>query len=160
MKSLLLVWIILGGLLLIQQPRAHYRYDGQTPLPDTMYTPGQIATRDTSIICNRSTQDVRNVPESLKKYIYRLYGVTSHTAGQYEVDHLFSLEFGGSNDTTNLWIQPALPKPGFHEKDVLENWLHKEVCSGKMTVDSATHLVMPDWLVGYRQMLKEKQNGH
>ena len=32
-----------------------------------------------------------------------------------------SLELGGSNDIKNLWPEAALPTPGFHEKDAVED---------------------------------------
>jgi polyhydroxyalkanoate synthesis regulator phasin len=37
----------------------------------------------------------------------------------------------------NLWARPATPKPGFHEKDHVEDYLHKHVCSGAMTLEEA-----------------------
>ena len=65
------------------------------------------------------------------------YGITSHAPGQYEVDHLVSLELGGSNDIANLWPELASPKPGFHEKDKVENYLHAQVCSALLAAGTA-----------------------
>jgi 5-methylcytosine-specific restriction endonuclease McrA len=42
-----------------------------------------------------------------------------------EVDHLISRELGGADATDNLWPQPYTQHPGAHEKDRLENQLHK-----------------------------------
>ncbi|MGZ6660496.1 MAG: HNH endonuclease signature motif containing protein [Solirubrobacteraceae bacterium] len=56
-----------------------------------------------------------------------------------EIDHIVSLELGGSNDIANLYPEEAtLPAnaPGFHIKDRLENKLHDLVCDGTMTLRS------------------------
>jgi hypothetical protein len=37
----------------------------------------------------------------------------------------------------NLFPEAALPRPGFHEKDKLENRLQAEGCSRKLTLHSA-----------------------
>jgi len=47
-----------------------------------------------------------------------------HVSG--ELDHLISLELGGSNDASNLWAEAGpVPNP----KDAVENALHRWVCS-------------------------------
>ncbi len=97
---------------------------------------------------------VRNVPESEKNQVFAEYGITSHGAGEYEVDHLISLELGGSNDIANLWPEPAEPRPGFHEKDKVENYLHQQVCSGAMSLADAQSVIANDWLSVYNQMQK------
>ena len=51
------------------------------------------------------SKKVRNVPESVKKQAYAEYGITLHQPKEYEVDHLISLELGGSNSLKNLWPQ-------------------------------------------------------
>src|SRR6266702_6916028 len=68
------------------------------------------------------TRSVRNVPYSEKDQAYAEYGIGYHSSGQYEIDHLIPLELGGSNDIANLWPEAAAPKPGFHEKDQVENY--------------------------------------
>ena len=50
-----------------------------------------------------------------------------------EVDHLISIELGGSNEKTNLWPQPySGVQWNAHVKDRLENFYHEQVCSGKI----------------------------
>jgi hypothetical protein len=120
-------------------------------LPDSPCTPGAIlpdATVDK--ICQPGySSSVRNVPDSLKNDVYAEYGIASHTPGQYEVDHLISLELGGSNDIANLWPEPAEPRPGFHEKDKVENYLHDQVCNGKMSLQDAQYQIATNWLAVY-----------
>ena len=53
--------------------------------------------------------------------VFRYGGMSYPQAlGAYEVDHFIPLEIGGSNDLTNLWLEPASPTPGFHQKDQFE----------------------------------------
>jgi hypothetical protein len=95
---------------------------------------------------------VRNVPTSEKNQVYAEYGIKTRTTGQYEVDHLVSLELGGSNDIANLWPEAASPKPGFHEKDKVENYLHDQVCSGAIPLKQAQIEIATNWLAAYQRM--------
>src|SRR5439155_24149492 len=72
-------------------------------LPDSACTPGALLSTGTKdAICKSGyAGSVRNVPESEKNKDYAEYGITSRLPGQYEVDHLVSLELGGSNDISN-----------------------------------------------------------
>lgn len=126
----------------------------QGPLQDSACTPGDIITTATKeAICKSGyAKSVRNVPTSEKNAVYAEYGITHHSAGQYEVDHLASLELGGSNDISNLWPEAASPKPGFHEKDKVENYLHEQVCSGAISLQQAQVEIATNWLTAYNQM--------
>jgi hypothetical protein len=123
-------------------------------LPDSACTPGAIfsnATKDQ--ICQSGyASSVRNVPTSEKDQVYAEYGITSHYTGQYEVDHLVSLELGGSNDIANLWPEAASPTPGFHQKDQVENYLHDQMCAGKISLQDAQYEIATNWLQVYHQM--------
>ncbi len=123
-------------------------------LQDFACTPGAIFPDATSaqICVSGYSGSVRNVPTSTKNQAYAEYGITSHATGEYEVDHLVSLELGGSNDISNLWPELASPKPGFHEKDKVENYLHDQVCSGAMTLKNAQVQVATNWLDVYNRM--------
>jgi hypothetical protein len=123
-------------------------------LPDPACTPGALmpgVTKDQ--ICQSGyASSVRNVPQSEKNQVFAEYGITSHYPGQYEVDHLVSLELGGSNDTANLWPEAASPTPGFHEKDRVENYLHDQVCQGTISLQQAQLEIATNWLQVYQQM--------
>ncbi len=126
----------------------------QNGLPDSACTPGALmpgATVD-KICVSGYASSVRNVPTSEKDQVYAEYGIASHYSGQYEVDHLVSLELGGSNDIANLWPELASPTPGFHQKDQVENYLHDQVCSGKISLATAQEEIATNWLDVYRQM--------
>jgi len=128
----------------------------QNALPDTACSPGAIfadVTKDQICVPGYS-KSVRDVPDSVKNQVFAEYGISSHTTGEYEVDHLISLELGGSNGIANLWPEPAEPRPGFHEKDKVENYLHKQVCDGAMSMADAQYIIATDWLSVYKQMPK------
>jgi hypothetical protein len=101
------------------------------------------------------------VPQAEKDKVFAEYGIAQHPQGSYEIDHLISLELGGSNDLKNLWAEAATPKPGFHEKDSVENFLHDQVCSGKMALKQAQTAIATNWKqflsnsTGYKISLSE-----
>lgn len=123
-------------------------------LPDSACTPGALMPNVTvNQICTSGySSSVRNVPTSEKDQVYAEYGIASHYAGEYEVDHLVSLELGGSNDIANLWPELASPTPGFHQKDQVENYLHSQVCSGQLDLAKAQQEISTNWLAVYSQM--------
>jgi hypothetical protein len=125
-------------------------------LPDSACTPGAIfPNASVQQICKSGySSSVRNVPTSEKNQVYAEYGITHHSPGQYEVDHLISLELGGSNDIANLWPEAASPTPGFHQKDQVENYLHDQVCSGAMSLKDAQYQIATNWLTMYDRMPK------
>jgi hypothetical protein len=116
-------------------------------LPDSACTPGAVMTTDLDVICHQATGPRRNVPASVHKEAFTDYGFSFPQAtGAFEVDHLVPLELGGDNTIDNLWAEAASPKPGFHEKDHVEDYLHRQVCSGAMTLEDAQKVVATDWL--------------
>ncbi|WP_425145793.1 hypothetical protein [Deinococcus sp.] len=120
-------------------------------LPDSAMTPGDVLTSDRATICQPGyTQTVRNVPSGLKAQVYREYKIASHQPGEYEVDHLISLELGGSNSLRNLWPQSYVTKPlNAHIKDALENKLHTLACKGSISMQEAQKAVSGDWIAAY-----------
>ena len=89
------------------------------------------------------SKSVRNVPQSEKNRVYAEYGIRRHTPGAYEVDHLISLELGGSNSIKNLWPEK---QPGARSKDKLENSLHRDVCDGTISLRAAQKQIVHWWL--------------
>ncbi len=69
-----------------------------------------------------------------------------------ELDHLVSRELGGADDVLNIWPQPYGSKPwNAVLKDRIENRLHKEVCSGAISLSQAQDEIRSDWRVPYRR---------
>ena len=125
------------------------------PLPDPGCTPGTryalVTRRD---VCTPGySSRVRNVREGTRTAVYRAYGVRTTFDGQDgELDHLVSLELGGTNARANLFPEAATPFPGAGEKDRLENELHRRVCSGALRLRSAQRVIARDWVAEYRRV--------
>jgi hypothetical protein len=122
-------------------------------LPDVACTPGEVLTTDAQAVCTPGyAGKVRDVSASESARVYAEYGIASHSKGQYEVDHLISLELGGSNGVANLWPEAANANPGFHEKDKVENFLHGQVCSGAISLQTAQYEIATNWVAVYDSM--------
>ena len=140
-----------AGLLLIGL--LHLQNGVPAELPNSKLTPGYM--RDVSVreLCTTSTSLVRNVPESLKQKIFHNYGMNSNDRSVckegYEIDHLVSLELGGANDERNLWPQSYCGSNNAHDKDKLENELHRRVCKGQMNLIDAQMCIKTDWVMCY-----------
>ena len=124
-------------------------------VPNPALTPGVVNPAATvAIICVKgytSQPGVRNVTDATKAKVFAEYGVDPK-ADQFEVDHLISLELGGSNDIHNLWPQAYNTKPlNAHVKDALENKLHALVCAGKADLATVQHDIATDWVAAYRK---------
>jgi hypothetical protein len=114
-------------------------------------TPGVALTTSAARVCRPGyASRVRDVPESAKEAVYVRYGV-AHVPYAHEVDHLVSLELGGSNAITNLWPEPYAGRWGAHTKDVLENRLHDLVCSGAIGLRHAQRIEARNWVGAYRR---------
>jgi hypothetical protein len=125
-------------------------------LPDRGCSPGAIYSGLTkSVICADSfrTGPIRNVPLSEKHQVEVEYGFAPKSYGStLEIDHIVSLELGGSNDIANLYPERAAPSPGFHVKDKLENKAHALVCAGQMTLHHAQVAIATNWKTLYKQV--------
>ena len=104
-------------------------------------------TTDIDVVCHRSTKERRKVSSEVHRLAFTEYGFTyPQPRGAFEVDHLIPLELGGDNTISNLWPEAAEPAPGFHEKDKVENYLHRQVCAGAMTLVDAQRQIATDWI--------------
>src|SRR5262249_17939873 len=95
-------------------PGAADRHVRQGNIQQTICQPGYTAT-------------VRHVTLRTRKQVFASYGIPYENHADYELDHLISLELGGTNAVANLWPQHYFPRPGAREKDVVENSLHSRV---------------------------------
>src|SRR5262249_41824068 len=110
-------------------------------------------TTDPQVVCIPGyTKTVRAVPQSVKNQAYRVYGILAHAPREYEIDHLISLELGGSNSLRNLWPQSYRTTPlNAYVKDRLENRLHALVCTGQLTLPAAQQAIATNWMAAYEQ---------
>lgn len=137
--------------------------NGPRILPDATMTPGatnpDITQENISQnICNSSwsTKSIRppvsyTTPLKIKQIAQ--YGYADTATASYEEDHLISLELGGSpTDPRNLWPEAYNTTPGAKQKDLVENYLHKQVCDGSMSLQEAQTEISTDWTAVYKTM--------
>jgi hypothetical protein len=106
-----------------------------------------VITVDREVICGESTRKRRHVSAAVHRRTFVGYGLEfPQPRGAFETDHLIPLELGGDNTIENLWPEAAEPRPGFHEKDRVENYLHARVCAGEMSLPEAQRLIATDWV--------------
>jgi len=139
---------------------AHYRHEGPAILNDLTVTPGAVRTTNEALLCpHANTKAVRHVTEAEKRQVCKEYGVPADRCNgkNYEIDHLISLELGGSNAVANLWPEPYAGPFGARTKDRVENFAHAQVCSGKIPLAAAQHWIAVNWYAEYRLMQGEKK---
>lgn len=134
-------------------------------LPNSQLTPGAInllinqGNIDQNI-CKKGWSTSSERPSSnyttdlKKKQLAGKYnGYTDMKSGDYEEDHLISLELGGDpTDPKNLWPEPYAEPFGAKDKDKVENYLHAQVCNGSITLQKAQQEVVTNWVVVYQQI--------
>ncbi len=134
-------------------------------LPDPVATPGAINVAVTqnnikATVCVPGWTKTIRPPAS---YTNRLKAAqmaagpykSDGAAHDFEEDHLISLEIGGDpRDPHNLWPQHWSSPFGAHQKDQLENYLHRAVCAGSITLDEAQKAVAGDWVAAYKRYIK------
>jgi hypothetical protein len=152
------------GLKKVHDPRhvtgtisGHCAYRDRGQLPDPRCTPGSIDPAVTqanlrSTICKSGYTRTVRPPESQTERFkfgiaYPAYG--DPRPEKTELDHLVSLELGGSNDATNLWPEtPPTPNP----KDKVENALNRAVCSGRVTLAAAQNAIASNWTTAEKRL--------
>jgi hypothetical protein len=99
-----------------------------------------------------------SVTERLKVQVAASYGYQGPLSA-VEGDHYVPLEIGGApegdashpDDTSNFWDEPhTLSGPdgqpaGSFVKDGYENWLHAQVCGGRLSLAAAQRRVLAGW---------------
>jgi hypothetical protein len=127
--------------------------------PVSSMTPGALLTIRRADVCSRGWAGAhRHVTQGQRHAVFLSYGISYDQHGSYELDHLVSLELGGSNVNANLWPEPhhtALsqgPDFGSFTKDRVENAAHAAVCSYRMRLRDAQQLERTDWVALGRQL--------
>jgi hypothetical protein len=123
-------------------------------VPDPKLTPGAVMTTDAVTICRPGySRSVRHTSGQLKHQVYVEYGIDRNT-GHFEIDHLIPLGIGGADTRENLWPESRDTQPwNANVKDRLENYLHVEVCAGRIPVAQAQKEISTDWVAAYRKYL-------
>jgi len=130
-------------------------------LPTPELTPGAInpaVTQEniaTTICVKGYTKTIRpkmGYTNALKRK--QLEGYTDKDPRHYEEDHRVPLEAGGHpSDPRNLWPEKLDGTWGARKKDKLENYVHRAICSGKMTLQKGQSIFLGDWIDGYREYI-------
>jgi hypothetical protein len=148
---------------------------GPVIYPNRFITPGETNPAITQAtigqtICSKhwSTKSVRDTQSTpaQKAGQYAAYHIVKpkQNSGQNqtcELDHLVSLELGGSDSLANIWPEcgPAgvpLNQRYFKEKDTVENYLHAQVCSGALSLSMAQNEIVGDWYAVYRTITTDR----
>lgn len=136
-----------------------------------MYAPGtypdypgavnKTLTDASKTICNKnwSTSSIRpptsyTNPLKAQKLteFNKKYG-TTYKLADGELDHIISIELlGDPKDPNNLAFEPYNIPYGAHQKDLIENELHKDVCTGQISLQVAQKAIVNSWVVLYDQM--------
>jgi len=135
------------------KPPRHTTYPNipAADFPRPALTPGvALAVTRAQICISGYASGARDVSDAEKGAVYARYDVT-WVPYAHEVDHLISLELGGSNVIRNLWPEPYAGAWGARTKDVLENRLHELVCEGRLALASAQRQEAQDWVAAYRR---------
>ena len=144
-------------LLRVHDPRrvtgtitGHCAFRDHGQLPDPRCTPGAVDPNVTqgnlrSTICHPGyTKTVRPSSSVTDRFKYEVVypAYSEPKSKKTELDHLVSLELGGSNDAANLWPEyPPTPNP----KDKVENALHAAVCDGRVKLTAAQNAIARNW---------------
>jgi hypothetical protein len=131
-------------------------------LPDPKKTPGSVnpsATQDNldATVCKSGWASSQRPPaaytDALKLVQIVEYGYADKNPRHYQEDHLVPLELGGApRDPANLWPEPnvaSLPDGtpvGSEQKDALEDYLHRQVCIGAVSLTGAQRAMASDWI--------------
>lgn len=134
-------------------------------LPDPKRTPGSInpsATQNNidATVCKSGWASSQRPPaaytNALKLVQIAQYGYADKNPRDYQEDHLVPLELGGApRDPANLWPEPnkaSLPdgtSVGSAQKDALENDLHRQVCTGAISLADAQRAFASNWIAAW-----------
>jgi len=135
-------------------------YADSDSLPNKTITPGGVLKSATlKKICTPNySKTVKNVPESMKKRVFKAYGITNPAKGEYEIDHLVPLCIGGSNEFKNLWPQHYDKGTwNAHKKDRLEVRMKRLICTGHLDLKQAQKEMASNWIAAYKKYVIEKQ---
>ena len=131
-------------------------------LPNRARTPGAVnpAVNQANIgqtICVTGWTATIRPPPAFTTRLKREQLATGYTykgdtaAGDYEEDHLISLEIGDApNAEANLWPEPYNSPEGARVKDVVENTLHTLVCDHAITLATAQRAIAANWWTAYQ----------
>lgn len=168
------LWSVTSGPRVSDKDHSPRLHDGYSPrivsypenLPSGTFprhdlTPGAVDPRVTqqnigSTICrpgySASVRPPFKYTNAMKHRLMRAYGVAG-SIRDYELDHLIPIGVGGCPDCeSNLWPEPRNMFPGAKEKDEVEDYLHRQVCSGAVSLAEAQQEIASNWYEVYQRL--------
>jgi anti-sigma factor RsiW len=120
-------------------------------VPDAKLTPGAVRSLSAIQMCSAGGPREDRPSSSLRQAVFHEYGMDGAAPNAYEVDHLITPALGGSDDIRNLWPEPYSSEWNAHVKDELEDYLHTQVCTGKIDLPTAQREIATDWISAYQK---------
>lgn len=164
---LFLIFVFAAVLILLQwelnhSPDSHQGIGGYQVYPDPIRTPGKANPEITQenldrTICSPSyrtgsVRPSRDYTAKLKRQQIIEYGYKDKNPRSYQEDHLIPLWLGGHpTDPKNLWPQALNIELGAKDKDLVETFLHFEVCKKTMTLREAQRVIATDWVSAWKK---------
>jgi hypothetical protein len=143
-------WASIIEVPILETARAEIRsVDHIAIRPNPLEVPGSYFKQITLDDIKKSgySKSVRDVPESLKRKICERDGVKWADRDRWECDHLIPLCLGGTNDPTNLWMQPHFGEWNSLQKDACERRALQEVRDEKQDLRKIQIAFARDWTV-------------
>jgi len=135
------------------------RADGGPPrcrsrrgLPDRRCTGGAARRVTARQVCGRKRAQTAPPSARMVDSVFAAYGIAFGSRSRYRIDHLISVELGGSSVAANLWPQPKSGSLNAGQKDRVEAYLLRRVCGRKLGLRSAQTKLARNWVAAYRAM--------
>ncbi len=122
--------------------------------PNYSQTPGDTFSEVTvSELCGgKYVRHTRDVSTSLKREIKANYQLDPDQYSNYSIDHFIPLSLGGTNEVQNLWPQKIKGIVyGATQKSLSDDYLHRQVCAGNITLEKAQDMIFRDWVKVFRE---------
>jgi hypothetical protein len=120
--------------------------------PDPSLTPGATILVTRGQVCRGANTKNKAVPVALQRRVFAEYGIGSAEPSMYEVDYLITPALGGADDIHNLWPQSnAATLWNSQVKDVLEDYLREQVCTGQLDLATAQRDIATNWIEAYKK---------
>lgn len=153
--------ILIGILWWVASKPTEYSFgsfiEQRLPLSPTGWGLINPTTSNKELLCGGkwTTKEIRppvSYTNKLKIQQIKQFGYQDTDPTHYEEDHAIPLTLGGNpTNPKNLWPQPYNDL-GAKQKDIVENYLHKQVCNGTMSLQQAQDEIINNWPAIYKQL--------
>ncbi len=117
---------------------------GPISRPNPLLTPGVVAVRDVTAVCQQPKHTRVPIPYYLQLSVFYAYRVPVQNAANYGLDFLVPLQLGGASVQANIW-PASVQGIGFHQKEQLNYRLRTMVCEQGLPLGQAQQDIVSDW---------------